>query len=100
MGGSSRRYLQVMEHLIMFINAHLALRFDNKLAIIASHADKSELVYSNEFPISSSPLDDRKPANVYKQFKEVDDYVIAQLKDVSSEMDTANPTQASADLKI
>jgi transcription initiation factor TFIIH subunit 3 len=30
----------VMEHLIMFINSHLALRFDNRLAIIASTSNR------------------------------------------------------------
>lgn len=84
---SNLSFKQVMEHLILFINAHLALRFDNKLAIIASYPNKSELIYSNEsggVAIQSDGQDHekKKPANVNKQFMVVDDVLVAKIKEM------------------
>ncbi|KAJ3092229.1 RNA polymerase II transcription factor B subunit 4 [Quaeritorhiza haematococci] len=83
-------YTKVLEQLMIFIHAHLALQYDNRLAIIASHTTK-RLRYRSEFLypapqhlIESSGRNDssspKKPANAYKDFWHVDQQVIKQMK--------------------
>ncbi|KAJ3038045.1 RNA polymerase II transcription factor B subunit 4, partial [Rhizophlyctis rosea] len=90
-------FTRVLEQLLVFINAHLALRFDNQLAVIASHVDESRFLYPpapEEPPLESAA---KKPANVYKHFKDVDDQVVAKLKKlVTEEAGTSSATTKMA----
>ncbi|KAJ3197484.1 RNA polymerase II transcription factor B subunit 4 [Irineochytrium annulatum] len=83
---------EVMEHLTIFINAHLALRFDNKLAIVVSTVKKSEIIYTtDDVEDASAPgggLDkSKKPPNVYKQFRYADDALMQRLKGLTKEFE-------------
>ncbi|TPX59962.1 hypothetical protein SpCBS45565_g07620 [Spizellomyces sp. 'palustris'] len=74
---------RVLEQLLIFINAHLALRFDNELVVIASHTDQSLFLYPPQLSDTDQPPDaSSKPANTYKQFFDVNQAVIKTLKDL------------------
>ncbi|KAJ3299146.1 RNA polymerase II transcription factor B subunit 4 [Borealophlyctis nickersoniae] len=91
-------FTKALEQLLVFINAHLALRFDNQLAVIASHFDRSQFLYPP--PPDAPPLPDqlKKPANVYKHFKDVDDRVVATLKAMVKEDMPENVTDGATSM--
>ncbi|KAJ3007233.1 RNA polymerase II transcription factor B subunit 4 [Thoreauomyces humboldtii] len=104
-------FLQIIQQILVFINAHLSLKFDNELAIIASHTDRSRFLYP--LPPGPAPTtaaaavgqDDGqketegpwKPANVYKQFFDVDQGVVGTLKALIADYDPEKDDAALRD---
>ncbi|KAJ1564021.1 RNA polymerase II transcription factor B subunit 4, partial [Nowakowskiella sp. JEL0078] len=70
-----------LDHVLIFLNAHLALRHDNLLAVIACNSKKSSYL----FPKTRSPLNENEElnlrrGNMYQAFKDSNDSVISELK--------------------
>ncbi|RIA86191.1 RNA polymerase II transcription factor B subunit 4 [Glomus cerebriforme] len=90
---------EALRHLLVFINAHLALKHDNEVAVIASHVDVSKFL----FPIPTPPrlsedTDQVVDSNLYQRFKVVNDQVIGNMKDLFEDITTLNsyPDKASS----
>ncbi|KAG0051059.1 RNA polymerase II transcription factor B subunit 4 [Gryganskiella cystojenkinii] len=83
-----------LQHILTFMNAHLAGRHDNKLAVIASHVGVSKFLYPtlNE---PGSKVQTKKDANVYQNFKVVNDAVLAGIAKLLSDR---KPTLEEKDL--
>ncbi|RUP15723.1 TFIIH subunit Tfb4/p34 [Jimgerdemannia flammicorona] len=83
--------------ILLFINAHLSLKHDNKLAVIASHVGVSKFLYpiTDDSEIKSIAKESRgtKDANVYPNFKIVNDQVTAGLKKLFKDVDTPQAYQ-------
>ncbi|KAI9103175.1 general transcription factor-like protein IIH, polypeptide 3, 34kDa [Phlyctochytrium arcticum] len=77
-------FTSVLDNLLIFINAHLALRFDTELVVIASHDTKSLFLYPDPAGAASRPNILDKPANTYQQFYDVDHGVIRRLKELAT----------------
>lgn len=73
---TNKSFKHVMEHLIVFINAYLACKHDNKLGVIASHYNESKFIYPTNDVIDVGP----RPANAYQQFWQVDNSLVNSLK--------------------
>ncbi|KAI8816065.1 RNA polymerase II transcription factor B subunit 4 [Fimicolochytrium jonesii] len=76
-------FVDVLEHILIFINAHLSLRFDSKLAIIASHSDTSRFLFpapENDATGKQEADEAKKPANTYKQFFDVNQRLVKEIK--------------------
>ncbi|KAF9925186.1 RNA polymerase II transcription factor B subunit 4 [Linnemannia zychae] len=71
---------EALQHILVFMNAHLAGRHDNKLAVIASHVGVSKFLYPtpNE-TIPGGKVQTKKDANVYQNFKVVNDAVLTGI---------------------
>ncbi|KAG0274901.1 RNA polymerase II transcription factor B subunit 4 [Linnemannia exigua] len=71
---------EALQHILAFMNAHLAGRHDNKLAVIASHVGVSKFLYPtpNE-TIPGGKVQTKKDANAYQSFKIVNDAVLAGI---------------------
>ncbi|RUS26970.1 TFIIH subunit Tfb4/p34 [Jimgerdemannia flammicorona] len=86
--------------ILLFINAHLSLKHDNKLAVIASHVGVSKFLYpiTDDSEIKSIAKESRgtKDANVYPNFKIVNDQVTAGLKKLFKDVDTPQAYQDKA----
>jgi len=76
---TDKSFTKVMEHLIVFINAYLACKHDNKLAVIASHYNESKFIYPTNDAIDVGP----RPANAYQQFWQVDNSLVNSLKQLA-----------------
>jgi transcription initiation factor TFIIH subunit 3 len=57
-------FSSVVANLLVFVNAHLACNYTNKVAIIASHCDKAQYLYPtpSDQP-STKPQPDQRPSN-------------------------------------
>ncbi|KAJ3188326.1 RNA polymerase II transcription factor B subunit 4 [Gaertneriomyces sp. JEL0708] len=99
-------FTQVLEHLLIFINAHLALRSDNDIAIIASHNEKSQFLYPPSPsdvapPAADRPLQAQKPANAYKQFYDADVGMTNTLRSlVSKSCDQSNRSMIAGAISL
>ncbi|KAG0078442.1 RNA polymerase II transcription factor B subunit 4 [Linnemannia elongata] len=72
---------EALQHILAFMNAHLAGRHDNKLAVIASHVGVSKFLYPtpNE-PIPGGKVPTKKDANAYQSFKVVNEAVLEGIE--------------------
>ncbi|CAG8439008.1 18951_t:CDS:2 [Rhizophagus irregularis] len=79
---------EALRHLLVFINAHLALKHDNEVAVIASHIGVR----------LSENTDQAVDSNLYQRFKVVNDQVISNMKDLFEDVSTLNsyPDKASS----
>ncbi|KAI8593556.1 RNA polymerase II transcription factor B subunit 4 [Geranomyces variabilis] len=100
-------FVKIIEQLLIFINAHLSLKFDNELAIIASHTDQSQFLYPlpPADPLGAADDEPSKPANVYKQFFDVDRAVVSKLKELvddtrSNSVDHENRSMVAGSLAL
>ncbi|ORZ20888.1 TFIIH subunit Tfb4/p34 [Lobosporangium transversale] len=67
---------EALQHILAFMNAHLAGRHDNRLAVIASHVGASKFLYPElNGPIPGGRVGTKKDANAYQVFKVVNDAV-------------------------
>ncbi|KAF9582598.1 RNA polymerase II transcription factor B subunit 4 [Lunasporangiospora selenospora] len=94
---------EALRHILAFLNAHLAGRHDNKLAVIASHAGvssdqqltywrlKSKFLYPklNEPEPPGSKMPTKKDANVYQVFQVVSDAVLSGIERLLKDSDIA-----------
>ncbi|CAG8492391.1 14785_t:CDS:2 [Cetraspora pellucida] len=75
---------EALRHLLVFINAHLALKHDNDVAIIASHIGVSKFLY----PIPTSENSDKTIfPNMYQKFRVIDEKVIANMSALFEDAD-------------
>ncbi|CAG8497749.1 11746_t:CDS:2 [Ambispora leptoticha] len=85
---------QALSQILVFINAHLALKHDNRLAVIASHVGVSKFLYP--IPEANAHLieeiDSSNDSNMYQTFRAVNQHVTAGainlLKDVDTQIST------------
>ncbi|KAG0356941.1 RNA polymerase II transcription factor B subunit 4 [Podila minutissima] len=94
---SPLRLNDALQHILAFMNAHLAGRHDNKLAVIASHVGVSSFLYPklNEVDQPGSKQQTRKNANVYQNFQVVNDAV---LTGIAKLLQDPRPTLEEKDL--
>ncbi|KAF9351819.1 RNA polymerase II transcription factor B subunit 4 [Mortierella sp. AD094] len=87
---------EALQHILAFMNAHLAGRHDNKLAVIASHVGVSKFLYPtlNE-TTPGGKMQTKKDANVYQVFKVVNDAV---LLGITKLLQDPRPTLEEKDL--
>ncbi|KAG9069032.1 RNA polymerase II transcription factor B subunit 4 [Linnemannia hyalina] len=90
---------EALQHILAFMNAHLAGRHDNKLAVIASHVG---VRYNGKFlyptpnePIPGGKVPTKKDANAYQSFKVVNEAV---LEGVERLLRDPKPTLEEKDL--
>ncbi|CAG8756501.1 23315_t:CDS:2 [Dentiscutata erythropus] len=86
---------EALRHILVFINAHLALKHDNDVAIIASHVGVSKFLY----PIPTHENSDKTIfPNMYQKFRVIDEKVIANMSALFEDVDTPNnyPDKASS----
>ncbi|KAI8928050.1 transcription factor Tfb4 [Entophlyctis helioformis] len=112
---------RTIDQLLVLVNAHLALRHSNRLAVITSTPSRSEIIYpapaapattAPAAPAHASaqpaadqdvPMEDaarsaaaahpKKPANVYKQFFDVDNHVVKRLKQLAMDESANSDSQ-------
>ncbi|BFZ60272.1 RNA polymerase II transcription factor B subunit 4 [Saitoella coloradoensis] len=108
---------KALAQLLIFVNAHLALSHDNRVALLASHIDRAEFLYpdihasqSREALAAPAPqgtgnedtvTDDgthSRLANSYRPFRTVDDTVHHNLRSFLSHPTTSTPTTQSSSL--
>ncbi|KAF9906600.1 RNA polymerase II transcription factor B subunit 4 [Linnemannia zychae] len=74
------RLNEALQHILAFMNAHLAGRHDNKLAVIASHVGVSKFLYPTPSEtIPGGKVQTKKDANAYQSFKVVNDAVLTGI---------------------
>lgn len=67
---------------LTFLNAHLAGKHENTLAVIGAFPDTSKMLYSTADPPSDSYLGlDSHPANSFRPFRLVDATLIKRIQD-------------------
>ncbi|KAI8889870.1 transcription factor Tfb4, partial [Backusella circina FSU 941] len=79
-----------LSQILTFINAHLALKHNNKVVVIASHVGYSKILYplpDNEPPTLSINGNVRN-ANMYPHFQVVSDQIVSNLQKMLSNTDT------------
>ncbi|CAG8602365.1 10145_t:CDS:2, partial [Paraglomus occultum] len=77
--------------LLVFINAHLALKHDNKLAVIASHVGISKFLYpaTNAVQVTNnSDSEQSKDTNMYQTFRAVNNQVTAGVRTLMQDAPT------------
>ncbi|KAI8802445.1 TFIIH subunit Tfb4/p34 [Cladochytrium replicatum] len=70
-----------IEHLLVFINAHLSLSHDNRIAFIAAQPKSTSFLYPLP-PDHPKLAFGKKPANVYQQFRETDGIIVEKLREL------------------
>ncbi|KAI8380774.1 TFIIH subunit Tfb4/p34 [Blakeslea trispora] len=79
-----------LNQLLIFINAHLALKYNNKVAVIASHVGQSQFIYplaDNQEP-TMSVNGNKRNANMYPHFQIVTDQIVSNLQKILSSTNT------------
>ncbi|KAG1151252.1 hypothetical protein G6F38_001439 [Rhizopus arrhizus] len=80
-----------LNQILIYINAHLALKHNNNIAVIASHVGHSQFLYplpDNQEPAEGANFN-KKDANVYPYFQFVTDQVVSNLQQLLSNTDTS-----------
>ncbi|KAG9297534.1 hypothetical protein G9A89_001474 [Geosiphon pyriformis] len=86
---------EALNQILIFINAHLAFKHDNKLAVIASHVGKSKFLYptSETIQTTQKSLNNASfsnDANMYQTFRAVHHKVILGVKKLVQDFESAN----------
>ncbi|ODQ53769.1 transcription factor Tfb4 [Saitoella complicata NRRL Y-17804] len=106
---------KALAQLLIFVNAHLALSHDNRVAVLASHIDRAEFLYPDINPSQSKAPAPAPPqaageetvtddtthsrlANSYRPFRTVDDTVHHNLRSFLSHPTTSTSTTQSSSL--
>jgi hypothetical protein len=74
-----------LDHILVFLNAHLALRDENQLAVYACSITSSRLLYSSLTPAADAGPD--RDANTYAPFRRLDHRIAEGVKDVVRDLD-------------
>ncbi|KAI8969802.1 TFIIH subunit Tfb4/p34 [Pilobolus umbonatus] len=79
-----------LDQILIFINAHLALKYNNKVVVIASHLGDSKILYplpDNEEP-TLSVNGNKRNANMYPHFQEVTEQIVSNIQKLFSSTNT------------
>ncbi|KAG1471286.1 hypothetical protein G6F56_002214 [Rhizopus delemar] len=71
-----------LNQILVYINAHLALKHNNSVAVIASHVGHSQFLYplpDNQTPTKSN-TNSQRDANIYPYFQFVTEQVVVNLQ--------------------
>ncbi|ORY38671.1 transcription factor Tfb4 [Rhizoclosmatium globosum] len=71
---------RILNQLLVFINAHLALRFDGRVAVVAAIAGRGSHLLLDSADLSNASTDIKNTGGMYKQFKVVDDVLVQKLQ--------------------
>ncbi|KAG2181876.1 hypothetical protein INT44_008692 [Umbelopsis vinacea] len=81
-----------IRQILLFFNAHMALKHDNKVAAIASHIGHCKFLYpvtdAETHRRQANPSKIAKDANAYPNFKDVNDDIIESLRSLMADTDT------------
>ncbi|KAI9021642.1 TFIIH subunit Tfb4/p34 [Phycomyces nitens] len=87
-----------LRQILIFINAHLALKYNNKVTVIASHVGHSKFLYPlpNEetFQIKKNN-GNRRNANMYPNFQFVTDQIVSSLQELFANTDPSSLEQGT-----
>ncbi|CAO3607720.1 unnamed protein product [Cunninghamella blakesleeana] len=78
-----------LRQILIFVNAHLALKYSNKVVVIASHAGHSKFLYPlphQEDEHMKNGIQKRN-ANMYPHFQIVTDQIVESIQDLLSDTD-------------
>ena len=88
----SEVFPEVLERLIMFINASLSLREDNELFFVAAHPGQSRVIMSSE-DRNDQRVQGSRRTDQYRRFVNVDQKLVTRLRDfLSHETDVSKDT--------
>ncbi|KAL0085917.1 TFIIH subunit Tfb4/p34 [Phycomyces blakesleeanus] len=82
-----------LRQILIFINAHLALKYNNKVTVIASHVGHSKFLYPlpNEETVQiKSNNGSRRNANMYPNFQFVTDQIVSSLQELFANTDPSS----------
>ncbi|CEQ42689.1 SPOSA6832_04535 [Sporobolomyces salmonicolor] len=88
-GGDALSLDQALDHVLVFCNAHLALRHENEVAVFGATIGSSRQLFSSQLtPTSSSsaPFFPSHDSNIYQQFRVVDERIAAGIKGLIADM--------------
>ncbi|GAA5978210.1 hypothetical protein JCM21900_005893, partial [Sporobolomyces salmonicolor] len=88
-GGDALSLDQALGHVLVFCNAHLALRHENEVAVFGATVGSSRQLFSSQLtPTSSSsaPFFPSHDSNIYQQFRVVDERIAAGIKELIADM--------------
>ncbi|CAO3649380.1 unnamed protein product [Mucor fragilis] len=80
-----------LSQVLVFINAHLALKYNNKVVVIASHVGQSKILYplADNQEATTSNNGNRRNANMYPHFQIVTDQIVSNLQKLLSSTDAS-----------
>ncbi|KAI9313810.1 TFIIH subunit Tfb4/p34 [Dichotomocladium elegans] len=80
-----------LRQILIFINAHLALKHNNKVAAIASHLGHSKFLYplSGDETVIKPSTGQRRNANMYPNFQFVTDQIVESLQELFADTDVS-----------
>ncbi|KAK4511235.1 low-affinity phosphate transporter [Mucor velutinosus] len=80
-----------LSQVLVFINAHLALKYNNKVVVIASHVGQSKILYplADNEEATTSNNGNRRNANMYPHFQIVTDQIVSNLQKLLSSTDAS-----------
>ncbi|SCV73193.1 BQ2448_7118 [Microbotryum intermedium] len=77
---------QALDQVLIFANAHLALRHENQIAVFGAGYSMSELLYSSSLAPSAAPsvgtISSARDANTYQQFRIVNEGIARGVRDM------------------
>ncbi|CAO3590773.1 unnamed protein product [Absidia cylindrospora] len=80
-----------LRQVLIFVNAHLALKYNNKVVVIASHGGHSKFLYPLPHQegqlLHVSTSNSKRNANMYPHFQLVTDQIVEGLQDLLSDTD-------------
>ncbi|KAJ3246127.1 RNA polymerase II transcription factor B subunit 4 [Chytriomyces hyalinus] len=94
-GLSKETLARAVHHILVFVNAHLALRFDGRVAVVAATASKGGQLILASDAVADSVSDGRNSIGMYKQFKQTDDVIAHKLVQLLSDSKSV-PADASS----
>ncbi|KAL1936603.1 hypothetical protein VTP01DRAFT_737 [Rhizomucor pusillus] len=77
-----------LRQILIFVNAHLALKHNNKIVAIASHAAYSKFLYPTPEG-ETQPTQSKRNANMYPNFQFVTEQIVTSLQKVLADTDTS-----------
>ncbi|KAI8388390.1 TFIIH subunit Tfb4/p34 [Radiomyces spectabilis] len=78
-----------LRQILIFINAHLALKYNNKVVVIASHVGHSEFLYPVSHDVQSRDVQIKRNANIYPNFQFVADQIVSSVRELFSNADSS-----------
>ncbi|CAJ0824833.1 11861_t:CDS:2, partial [Entrophospora sp. SA101] len=84
----------IVHHLLIYINAHLSLKHDNEVVVIASHTGFSKFLYPIPLESKSESLQQKSDKSInstlYQRFRVINDQVILNLKTLIKDLNIEN----------